>query len=137
MPTFGKALSGLREDRGLTQSELAEAVGLDPTTISKMENDHFRPRRATVLALATALGAGPELLLVASGFQVNISSDSDLVLRSRRRMTPEKPDDLSLDDIFKCLADALKDPGLQEADREYLLDTLKRLTGWVRSKKIQ
>lgn len=34
---FGKQLKKLREERGLTQAQLAELIGVEPITVSNME----------------------------------------------------------------------------------------------------
>ena len=41
--TFGKRLKMLRKEKGLTQKQLAEAVHLDATTITKYETEKIGP----------------------------------------------------------------------------------------------
>ncbi|MFI6161118.1 helix-turn-helix domain-containing protein [Micromonospora haikouensis] len=59
---FGQWLRALRDTRGLTQEELAEASGSSVRTIREMERGRVRtPQRRTVALLADALGlAGPD-----------------------------------------------------------------------------
>jgi transcriptional regulator with XRE-family HTH domain len=49
-------LRRLRKERGLTQRGLAEASGVDPATISLVENGKRRPHLETLDSLAMALG---------------------------------------------------------------------------------
>ena len=53
---FGQRLRQLRNDRGVTQVELAEASGLIDTYISDMERGLKVPSLTTILRLAAALG---------------------------------------------------------------------------------
>ena len=53
---FGRAIRYHRERSGLSQSELAKAVGLDQSYISKVEHGITLPTIATYAALADVLG---------------------------------------------------------------------------------
>lgn len=53
---FGQVIAKAREDRGLTQAELAVRLNLDQRTISGVENGDREPRLSTVLRYARALG---------------------------------------------------------------------------------
>lgn len=52
MPDLGNRLKELRAERGLTQSDLAESVGVSRKTINTIENRVFVP--STILALKLA-----------------------------------------------------------------------------------
>jgi transcriptional regulator with XRE-family HTH domain len=56
---FAQRLKALREARGLTQSQLAEAAGLNLHGLTKLEQGVGEPHWPTVLALADALGCQP------------------------------------------------------------------------------
>ena len=43
--TIGKKIKYLREHRGMTQAELAEATGIHPVSIRKYETDKMTPQR--------------------------------------------------------------------------------------------
>lgn len=45
-------LKALRAERGLTIQQLAKETGLDPATISKLENDHTKAQAVTLGKLA-------------------------------------------------------------------------------------
>lgn len=68
---FGATLRRLREDRGFSQSRLAERARLDHSYVSRMEAGDRKPSRGTVNDLAAALActeAEQDVLLMAAGF---------------------------------------------------------------------
>lgn len=67
MPTIasvkiGGNLKRVREDRLLTQAELAEAADIAPSTLVRIENDQVEPRFSTIRKLARALDTEPKEL---------------------------------------------------------------------------
>lgn len=52
----GNKLAALLRERGMSQKELAEAVCLTPTSVSRYVNGEREPRVLTVAALADFLG---------------------------------------------------------------------------------
>jgi transcriptional regulator with XRE-family HTH domain len=57
-------LRQLREDKGLTQEELAAAAGCEQTTISQLECGKVRdPRYSTVAALAKVLKTSTSIVM--------------------------------------------------------------------------
>jgi transcriptional regulator with XRE-family HTH domain len=62
--TFGERLRRIREQRGLTQQELAERAGIRYETINRIENGkHAEPRVYVGVALAKALGVTMDYLV--------------------------------------------------------------------------
>lgn len=59
-PELGNALRELRGDAGLTQAQLAEAIGVSRKTINTVENGVFVPSSILALRLARALGVPVE-----------------------------------------------------------------------------
>ncbi len=59
---FARQLQRLMEEKGWTQTELADKVGLGQPAISMMLNRACRPQRKTVLRFAQALEVAPEEL---------------------------------------------------------------------------
>lgn len=59
---FARQVQRLMEEKGLTQAELADKVGLGQPAISMMLNRTCRPQRKTVLRFAQALEVAPEEL---------------------------------------------------------------------------
>jgi transcriptional regulator with XRE-family HTH domain len=67
MPTIagvkiGGNLKRVREDRLMTQAELAEAADIAPSTLVRIENDQVEPRFSTIKKLARALNVEPQKL---------------------------------------------------------------------------
>lgn len=61
--TAAEKLRGLREERSLSQRELAAFSGVSPATILKIERGNSsRPHPRTVRKLAEALGVEPRAL---------------------------------------------------------------------------
>ncbi len=66
-PTFGQLLRERRRQAGISQRKLAEAVGVDFSYVSKLENDRLSaPAAETVVRLAEAIGTSPDELLAAA-----------------------------------------------------------------------
>lgn len=57
--TFAARLRIAMENKGITQEELAEKIGIGQPAISNMLNRQCRPQRRTVVRLADALGVTP------------------------------------------------------------------------------
>ncbi len=62
----GRALKRLRGDRALTVTALAEAAGVSPAMVSRIEKGQVSPSLATLAALAGALSVPVMALLAAS-----------------------------------------------------------------------
>jgi transcriptional regulator with XRE-family HTH domain len=60
------AIKKAREDRGLTQEELAATMGIARTVIANVETGHSRPMLKMVYTLAEAIGVSAHALLPAS-----------------------------------------------------------------------
>ena len=61
--TFGQRFSRLRKQRGLTQEELGEKVGLSGQAVSKWENDASMPDVSLLVELSEILGISLDELL--------------------------------------------------------------------------
>jgi transcriptional regulator with XRE-family HTH domain len=64
---IGKNLRRVREDKLMTQQELAEAADLNLSTIMRIENDRVEPRFSTIRKLARALDVDPRELTKREG----------------------------------------------------------------------
>jgi transcriptional regulator with XRE-family HTH domain len=60
---FGQRLRTLREERGVSQDQLADQTGIHPTAIGRLERGLREPRLKTILRLAEGLGSQPGRLL--------------------------------------------------------------------------
>lgn len=67
MSDFGQTLRRLREEADLRQSQLARQAYISQPSLSRYESGHQTPDAATAQQLDELLGAGGELLLLASG----------------------------------------------------------------------
>lgn len=70
-PKQGAHLNELRKKAGLTQTEVAKAIGVPQTTIAMWEWSDFPPRSDVLPALAEVLGVGVEDLLRAATTSVS------------------------------------------------------------------
>lgn len=61
--TCGKRIKELRLKRGLTQYELAEAMGVDRTTVAHWESGRHAPRGVLLMELSKKLFTNPEYLM--------------------------------------------------------------------------
>ena len=82
METFGQKIKRLRKAKKMTQSELAESVGVDFTYISKIENGKSlrTPAESTIRKLAMFLETNAEELIllakkVPQNFQETVVDD--------------------------------------------------------------
>jgi transcriptional regulator with XRE-family HTH domain len=55
--SLGNRIRQLRKQKGLNQDQVAEAAGIDPKSLSRIECGVFNPSIDTLQGLATALGA--------------------------------------------------------------------------------
>lgn len=63
MDTLGERISFLRDNLELTQTELAELVGITPMTLAKYTKDLNEPRSSTILRLAQVLNTTSDYLV--------------------------------------------------------------------------
>ena len=61
--TIGKRIAFLRKEKGLTQEELAQHMGISPQAVSKWENDQTCPDISALPKLAKLLGVSVDELL--------------------------------------------------------------------------
>lgn len=87
--TLGQRIAQLRRDRGLTQSELAEKLGVSQPVVSDYENDVIRLPADVVAQIATLLSGSTDELL---GLKPTVDAQSTLQNRrlSRRLKDIEK-----------------------------------------------
>ncbi len=80
---FGNRLRALRKKAGLTQEQLAEAIGVHLNSVSLWENGEYTPKTQSIKALAKALGVSEADLLNDSppvrsgGWVINIKCEAD------------------------------------------------------------
>ena len=80
--TVGASLKRLRQGRGLTQAELAEAIGRSVDMVSRLERGDATPSLETLALLAGALAAHPAELLGGKSPKVSETSpETDRLLQ--------------------------------------------------------
>ncbi len=78
--TFGKRLKYIRKTKGLTQRELANAIGLDQSAISHFERDKKKPDMDTLKTIADMLNISIDFLLTRTNDPVTYSrNQTDLI----------------------------------------------------------
>lgn len=60
---LGQKIKDLRENRGLKQQDLAEAIGITASMISMYESNKKKPGRENIIKLANALNVDPNYLM--------------------------------------------------------------------------
>ncbi len=88
----GKLIKALRKSRGISAEQLAEVIGVAPSTIYRYENgDIEKMPYKILLPIANALGTDPLYLL---GFDEKNITKEDILLDYFRLMDDEKKDAL-------------------------------------------
>lgn len=65
--TFGQRLARVRKERGYTQVEIAEKIGIIQVLVSNYENDRLRMHADMIVRFAQALGVSGDALLGLNG----------------------------------------------------------------------
>ena len=109
--TFGQRVKRLRRERDLTQRQVAAALGLDFTYLSKVENGRGEPpSEETVRKLATILGTDEEELLALAGrvpAELRVRAQRDVKFARFLRRLPSATDQ-ELGDMYKRLGPTQK-----------------------------
>ena len=71
---IGKRLKQLREDRGLTQADIAKFLGVSRTTYTQYETEKSEPDLATVSKLAEFFGTSVDYLLCKTDIKTPIET---------------------------------------------------------------
>ena len=79
---FGNFLCMLREQRGMTQAELAQQLSVTPAAVSKWENGESKPRIETLFTLADILGVSAQELM--NGECKAAESEEDRIRRRKK-----------------------------------------------------
>jgi transcriptional regulator with XRE-family HTH domain len=104
--TFGQRLARIRKEKGYTQVELAEKMGIIQVLISDYERDKIRPYHEMIARFAQALGVSSDDLL---GLKPPKGNGTKPSLKILRRM--KKIEELSLSQqkfILKTIDSLLK-----------------------------
>jgi transcriptional regulator with XRE-family HTH domain len=104
MKKFGATIRNLREREGISLRKFAEAVGISPTYVSKVERDEFAPPgEETIRKIAQILKQDEDWLLGLAG---KVSSDLPEIVQNRPQLMAtflRKAGKLSDESIAKLL----------------------------------
>ena len=81
---FGNFLCMLREQKGMTQAELAQRLSVTPAAVSKWENGESKPRIETLFQLAEILGVTAEELMAGKFLRTEVPDDAQVEAIRRR-----------------------------------------------------
>ena len=84
---IGKRIKSAREEKGLTQEQLAEQVNLSPMHISVIERGNKLPRLETLINIANVLDVSADILLqdvVNNQIKLHTSEASNLIAQLSR-----------------------------------------------------
>ena len=80
---FGNFVCELREQKGLTQADVARELGVTPAAVSKWENGSSKPRVEVLFRLSEILSVKPEELM--AGKHLEETLDAEAVKRINER----------------------------------------------------
>lgn len=96
MSNFSKRLAKIREDRGMSASDVARLLDVTPTAVWNWEKNGVKPRPDMLSSIAKVFGVSEKYLLVGgdevgTGKNVaDILADTQLRLAQATGMVPEK-----------------------------------------------
>ena len=67
----GEKIARLRKDRGMTQEELAEKLGVSSQAVSKWENGNAMPEVAVLVLLSQILNCSTDSILNPSDYKID------------------------------------------------------------------
>lgn len=107
-PDFPNTLKELRARKGITQAELAEALGVGKSTISMYEVGAREPDFEMLEAIADYFNVNLTYLVRSSGD------------------TQKRAENLKLDGVYLSMAAKVREAGLTEKDLDIMLEMYKK-----------
>lgn len=95
MPEFQENLRKAREDKGLSQSDLADRTGFQPSAVSHFETGRRAPSFENLKRLADALGVSIDFLLGREDEPKPVGPVADQLFRDFDRMTADDQESLA------------------------------------------
>ena len=86
--SMGEIISTLRKEKGMTQKDIAEKLGVTDKAVSKWEREIAFPDTATIPKLAEILGVSVEELLQAKAAPVPASNGVDKIINLILKAVP-------------------------------------------------
>jgi len=106
---FGARLSAIRQSRGKTQAELAEAVGVSRRVIAYYEQDEAQPPGAMLVDLAKALRVSADQLLGLKAPKETTSPRTARLIKRLEKVAQLPPTDQRV--VFKLVDGLLRSNG--------------------------
>jgi transcriptional regulator with XRE-family HTH domain len=104
--TLGSRIARLRKERGLTQAELAEKIGIEKTLVSDYEREKIRMYDDLIIRFAVALNVSSDELL---GIKNHKSAAPAISLRLMKRLAQiEKLPEPKKKHIIRTIDDSIK-----------------------------
>jgi len=104
---IGSRIRTSRKAAGLTQSELAEAIGVEPESVNRIENGKLNPARETLQKVAAALGVKLASLLDDDS-PVQVAKPSLTPARRRLLRVVDGLDDDQIEVLVRALENLLR-----------------------------
>ena len=86
--SMGETISTLRKEKGMTQKELADMLGITDKAVSKWEHNVAYPDTATIPALAEILGVSVEELMHAKSVPAEPKKNADDIVNLVLKAVP-------------------------------------------------
>ena len=86
--SMGEIISTLRKEKGMTQKDIADQLGITDKAVSKWERDIAFPDTATIPKLAEILGISVEELMQAKAAPVPANKDAERILNLVLKAVP-------------------------------------------------
>lgn len=86
--SMGETISSLRKEKGMTQKELADMLGITDKAVSKWERNVAYPDIATIPALAEILGVSAEELLNAKAAPAPANKGAEQIINLVLKAVP-------------------------------------------------
>ena len=95
-----KNLKLLREESGMTQKQLAEAIGVSQQAINKYENHNIEPDIETLIRIADIFNTSVDFLISHTDIRRKIeytskyelNADEEMLIENYRRLSPKQRD---------------------------------------------
>ncbi len=113
---FGEKIKQLRQAKNLTQSDLANQLNVERSTISSYETKNHQPSHDKLVALAESLGVSVDFLLNDT-YSINLDLASDLSLEQ---------DEMELLSEYRALSNTAKQQLKDHAKALNLMDLYSR-----------
>ena len=104
--TMGQIIRRLRKERGMTQEELAELLGITFQAVSKWENDTGLPDISQVVPLARVFGVSTDTLF--GVFGINDSDEVRNIIKNAQKCLSQSLDSSGMLNKYLALQEGLK-----------------------------